>query len=33
VTSLERDLHYTYTLSRWNATVVALPAEATVVPN
>jgi hypothetical protein len=33
VTSLERDLHYTYTLSRWNATVVTLPPEARVIPN
>jgi hypothetical protein len=33
VTTLEHDLHYTYTLSRWNATVVTLPPEAKVVPN
>jgi hypothetical protein len=25
VTTVEHDLHYTYTLSRWNATVVTLP--------
>jgi hypothetical protein len=33
VNSHEHDLNYTYTLSRWNATVVTLPAEARVVPN
>jgi hypothetical protein len=33
VTSLEHDLHYTYTLTRWNATVVTLPPEAKVIPN
>jgi hypothetical protein len=33
VNSLEHDLHYTYTLSRWNATAVSLPLEARVTPN
>ncbi len=33
VTTLEHDLHYTYTLTRWNATVVNLPPEARVIPN
>ena len=33
VNSLEHDLHYTYTLSRWDATVVTLPPEAKVIPN
>jgi hypothetical protein len=33
VTTVEHDLHYTYTLSRWNATVVTLPPEAKVIPN
>jgi hypothetical protein len=33
VNSLEHDLHYTYTLSRWNATVVTLPPEAKVMAN
>jgi hypothetical protein len=33
VTTLEHDLHYTYTLTRWNATIVSLPPEATVITN
>jgi hypothetical protein len=33
VNSLEHDLHYTYTLSRWNATVVTLPPDAMVTSN
>lgn len=33
VNSLEHDLHYTYTLTRWNATVVNLPPEAKIIPN
>jgi hypothetical protein len=31
--SHEHDLNYTYTLTRWNAAVVTLPLEATVMPN
>ena len=33
VNSLEHDLHYMYTLSKWNATVITLPPEAKVIPN
>jgi hypothetical protein len=33
VSTLEHDLHYTYTLTRWNATVVTLPPEAKVITN
>ena len=33
LSSHEHDLNYTYTLTRWNATVVTLPPEATVIPN
>ena len=33
VNSLEHDLHYTYTLSRWNATVVTLPPDAMLSSN
>jgi hypothetical protein len=33
VNSLEHDLHYTYWLSRWNATVITLPPKARVIPN
>jgi hypothetical protein len=33
LSSHEHDLNYTYTLTRWNATVVTLPPEAQVTPN